>query len=135
MAEKEGGRVTEEYISRKAVRDAIASLSIERFELTPAYRLYVEALDNVDKRVVKIPAADVAPVTGWIPVKERLPEPETEVLAAFDDGYVWAMWQKWSLADEYEEGESPFDYYKDVGAGIHTVTHWMPLPNPPEVKE
>lgn len=54
--------MSEEYISRKSVRDAIASLSIERFELTPAYRLYVEALDNVDKKVVKIPAADVAPV-------------------------------------------------------------------------
>ena len=54
--------MTEEYISRKAVRDAIASLSIERFELSNAYRLYVEALDNVDKRVVKIPAADVEPV-------------------------------------------------------------------------
>ena len=54
--------MTEEYISRKSVRDAIAALSIERFELTPAYRLYVEALDNVDKRVVKIPAADVEPV-------------------------------------------------------------------------
>ena len=68
MAEKEGDRVTEEYISRKAVRDAIAALSIERFELTPAYRLYVEALDNVDKRVVKIQAADVAPVRHgkWI---------------------------------------------------------------------
>ena len=66
----------------------------------------------------------------WITVTERLPKPETEVLAAFDDGYVWAMWQKWSLTDEYEEWESPFDYYKDVGAGIHTVTHWMPLPEP-----
>ena len=54
--------MAEEYISRKAVRDAIASLSIERFELTPAYRLYIEALDNVDKKVVKIPAADVEPV-------------------------------------------------------------------------
>ena len=54
--------MSEEYISRKAVRDAIASLSIERFELTPAYRLYVEALDNVDKKVVKIQAADVEPV-------------------------------------------------------------------------
>lgn len=60
--------MSEEYISRKSVRDAIASLSIERFELTPAYRLYVEALDNVDKKIVQIPAADVAPVRHgrWI---------------------------------------------------------------------
>jgi hypothetical protein len=59
MAERKGADMTEEYISRKSVRDAIASLSIERFELTPAYRLYVEALDNVDKKIVKIPSADV----------------------------------------------------------------------------
>ena len=73
MAEKEGDRVIEEYISRKAVRDAIASLSIERFELTPAYRLYVEALDNVDKKVVKIPAADVELVRHgkWIPYNAK----------------------------------------------------------------
>ena len=60
--------MAEEYISRKSVRDAIASLSIERFELSNAYRLYVEALDNVDKKVVKIPAADVEPVVHgkWI---------------------------------------------------------------------
>ena len=64
--------MTEEYISRKSVRDAIAALSIERFELTPAYRLYVEALDNVDKKVVKIPAADVEPVRHgkWI-IKDK----------------------------------------------------------------
>lgn len=84
----------------------------------------VETLDNLTDMLMEC-------VPQWLSVDERLPEPETEVLAAFDDGYVWAMWQKWSLADEYEEGESPFDYYKDVGAGIHTVTHWMPLPNPP----
>ena len=62
MAERKDADMTEEYISRKSVRDAIASLSIERFELSNAYRLYVEALDNVDKKVVKIPAADVEPV-------------------------------------------------------------------------
>ena len=89
----------------------------------------VETLDNLTDMLMEC-------VPQWISVKERLPEPETEVIAAFDDGYVWAMWQKWSLTDEYEEGESPFDYYKDVGAGIHTVTHWMPLPEPPkEVSE
>ena len=84
--------------------------------------------DAANKRLDKIEAK----LPKWISVTERLPEPETEVLAAFDDGYVWAMWQKWSLTDEYEEGENPFDYYKDVGAGIHTVTHWMPLPKSPK---
>lgn len=128
--------MAEEYISRKAARDVLSALAIRHFELTDLFKIYIKALEDADAEILKIPAADVASGTGWISIEERLPEPETEVLVAFDDGYVWAMWQKWSLADEYEEGESPFDYYKDVGAGTHTVTHWMPLPKPPkEVSE
>ena len=112
--------------------DTIEQLNAD-FERAIEYAKMWEGLANGTKELLQ---KEHDKVPKWISVKERLPEPETEVLAAFDDGYVWAMWQKWSLADEYEEGESPFDYYKDVGAGIHTVTHWMLLPKPPmEVSE
>ena len=93
--------MTEEYISRKSVRDAIASLSIERFELTPAYRLYVEALDNVDKKVVKIPAADVEPVRHgkWIK-PTRVPD---------------SMMDECSLCG-FDCGAYTFDYCPSCGA-------------------
>ena len=48
----------------------------------------------------------------WIPVEERLPEERVEVLLHYDDGSM------------------------EVGKylGLGGVTHWMPLPEPPEVK-
>ena len=54
--------MSEEYISRKAVRDAIAALAIRRLDLSDAYKVYIEALENVDDEVVNIPTAHVVPV-------------------------------------------------------------------------
>ena len=65
----------------------------------------------------------------WISVDEALPEPEDEVMVAFDDGEVWSVWQKWQ-ADEEEE--DPLVYWIDPYEGkSHRVTHWMPLPKAP----
>ena len=54
-------------------------------------------------------------MTEWIPVSERLPDEEVRVLAydgtsVFESEYMHGRWE-W-LAD---------------------VTHWLPMPNPPEV--
>lgn len=57
-----------EYINRQAALDALQAPEI--CNINPRH---IELIKN-------IPAADVAPV-GWISVKDKLPEPETEVLA------------------------------------------------------
>jgi len=54
-------------------------------------------------------------VTNWIPVSERLPENESYVLAALDDGFAATVgytgdWELWD-----DSGE---------------VIAWMPLPEP-----
>lgn len=70
---------------------------------------------------------DAAPtVGGWISVKDRLPENETEVIIIVQHKIGWYRAFAWhdeygwhSSAEEFGDGESDF------------VTHWMPLPEPP----
>ena len=66
---------------------------------------------------------------NWIPVSERLPRPETEVLCAFDSGEVCSLWQDWALSRD----EDPFLYGADPDfRRVKRATHWLPLPLPPE---
>ena len=67
----------------------------------------------------------------WISVNDKLPEPKTDVLAAWDDGAVWSIWQNWANDNDKDK----FLYYVDMGASVHEVTHWMPLPEPPKEDE
>ena len=61
----------------------------------------------------------------WIPVTERLPEDDVRVLALHDDGIVRIGISKgYFPAVVGRNNGKPF--------GITDVTHWMPLPSPPE---
>ena len=54
----------------------------------------------------------------WIPVTERLPEYETEVLTYRKSGVsVEVRWRTYWDNDEFSD---------------YPVTHWMPLPHPPK---
>ena len=63
-----------EYIERNQARDVVAGLATMRFELSNAYRVYIEALKNVDAEVMKIPAADVVKVVRCKDCRHRDPE-------------------------------------------------------------
>jgi hypothetical protein len=69
-------------------------------------------------------------VPRWIPVSERLPEEEQEVLVWNGGGQCLKPWQGHVLC-EYRNGEWRESQESDLYPGI---THWMPLPEPPEVK-
>lgn len=56
----------------------------------------------------------------WIPVTERLPDHRTTCLIV-DDGVVVVGWR--NLIGEW---------YDVAGDRLKYVTHWMPLPEPPE---
>lgn len=58
----------------------------------------------------------------WIPVEERLPERDTEVLVYAYNHNIW-VWEYHGNAWEAEDG-----YYHE----LDVVTHWMPLPEPPK---
>ena len=53
----------------------------------------------------------------WVPVKERLPEKGTYVIACFEDGFITGV--------EYEE-DGGWALWQDSGE----VIAWMPLPKP-----
>lgn len=62
---------------------------------------------------------------GWISIKDKLPEPRTNVLVAFDNGNTWCLWQDWANGDP----RTCFEYGQD---DVETVTHWMPMPEAPK---
>lgn len=62
-------------------------------------------------------------MSEWISVENKLPEPESKVL--FYNGIIdTCIYRKGKFCDFDENG-----YLYE----IRHVTHWMPLPNPPEV--
>lgn len=69
----------------------------------------------------------VEAIPRWIPVEERLPEELTDVLTKCGHGAAWF----YGLAHLFE-GKWKVD---GIGGSVDIVTHWMPLPEPPEEVE
>ena len=66
---------------------------------------------------------------GWIPVTERLPEEHEVTLVRGDTSpLVFLCWYEKSEREWYDS------YGNCIGSPDRHVTHWMPLPQPPEVK-
>ena len=91
-----------------------------------------ENKDSSTNNFRKIPEASTSsPVTpdGWISCSDRMPE-DTKMLLAFSQGEIVAAYWNWVM--------SPIDYKKYraftylSGNILDDVTHWMPLPEPPQ---
>ena len=73
----------------------------------------------------------------WIKCSERMPKAETPVLVMLN-GEIRVAELRWDRPT-YEETYKPFRYwddpYDDDGQDweVFDITHWMPLPEPPEV--
>lgn len=59
----------------------------------------------------------------WISVEERLPETETSVLVFTERGYIFLSWAS---------NEDVFWFYNENEDD--RVTHWQPLPEPPDTR-
>ena len=112
-------------------------------ELEEALRDKQALLEASEKRIAELEAELVSktyklnelsgnsPVTpdGWISCSERMPE-DTKMLLAFSQGEIVAAYWNWVV--------NPIDYKKHraftylSGNILDDVTHWMPLPEPPQ---
>ena len=67
---------------------------------------------------------------GWISVKDRLPEKSGYYLVFFSDGMPSCKIRvhNWLKDEHHWRGAEAF-------SRIEGITHWMPLPEPPEERE
>ena len=67
-----------------------------------------------------------APLTGWVSVKERLPEADVAVLARCFYN------ESWRTLVCHTSKRDAGEWYTNVAGQWVQVTNWMPLPEPPE---
>ena len=135
-----------EYIEREAALKAIAE---DKIEMTPeliaigrAIGTYTaeQAFDGInqacDRHIESIkilPAADVQPVK-WIPVTERLPDFEGMCLC-MRKSYSKANFRHQEIMYFDYDGQGFFSNVEGIFVADGNVTHWMPLPEPPEEED
>lgn len=128
--------MAKEYIEREAAKRELLSWAVCMNH--PEYLMKDDALHIIDS----MPAADVVeqeqeskPLNGWISVEDRLPDNKEHdwVLAQVveDNGYMHiprVMEYRQLKNDWFEETYGWLSEHN----GLFTVTHWMPLPDPPK---
>ncbi|MCB7005953.1 DUF551 domain-containing protein [Escherichia coli] len=124
------------YVSTYKLTDSERDIAAEIWNACRAAMLqsgnFRENKDSSTNNFRKIPEASTSsPVTpdGWISCSERMPD-DTKMLLAFSQGQIVAAYWNWVM--------SPIDYKKYraftylSGNILDDVTHWMPLPEPPQ---
>ena len=105
----------------KACLDTIIKVDGKQFTLR-------DRLDEItDEKIALLTAIDALEQdNGWISVKDRMPELFKNVLTIDNEGKIFINWLE---EEEIRECKSYFAY------GGESVTHWRPLPEPPESAE
>ena len=96
-----------------------------------------QAADRLDNQNTHIAALQKAiedlrrQMPRWIPVTERLPKDRSDVLVVAYWHERWGVYMGWCAPERAE-------WSVHIGIGDRNdvaVTHWMPLPEPPEVEK
>ena len=88
-----------------------------------------EAADRIEAQAKEIEKLR-GQVPHWIPVEERLPEDRSDVLVVAYWHERWGVYMGWCAPERAA-------WSVHIGIGDRSdiaVTHWMPLPEPPEVE-
>lgn len=79
-------------------------------------------------RQERIEQSNPQPLTGWISVKDRIPEDGLNVLVAnIETGTQYVSHKDLIFFDENKSAFVPTSYLREF-----QFTHWMPLPAPPK---
>lgn len=99
------------------VQDIADAPAVDAEKVFEAAGLVKEAFDMAK--------SNLAPAQKWISVKDRLPETESRCLVIRYDAVT-----KTSFRDIlwFDKGT----WWNRIFGGEYSVTHWMPLPEPPE---
>lgn len=99
-------------------------LMVEKLREVPHGKIKDGTLQNIFNRANEIasPPAHIDR-SEWISVKERLPKD-------FDQALVYDGDEHYPIGICHK-GESGI-WHSDMAYGMGTITHWMPLPEPPE---
>lgn len=104
-----------EYIEREAALKATCEYCCECDSCNSPCVEYLQ--------VAELPAADVVERPRWIPVTERLPDIGSNCLISPVSGCV---------AEGQFDGDGWTQYRWSAKLDKDTITHWMPLPEPPK---
>ena len=107
--------------------EAIEALDRAKIELYPS------EYETFQKEIDKIPTIDpetLWPTAEWISVKDRLPEVFDEVIVYFN-GFISIAWRETEKRKRGIVGWH-WDSKMSYPESFVNVTHWMPLPKPPE---
>ena len=86
-----------------------------------------EAMKEIDRLTAEL--AELRERTRWIPVSERLPEKYTPVLTVYSTRHGSSAH---AIRARVEDDKWYSDTDDSLSFTCNVVTHWMPLPEPPE---
>ena len=114
---------------RAGISDAEITAAMEDKLKINMERQWPEPKDGEPRLHIKEPGNSPVIPDGWISCSDRMPE-DTKMLLAFSQGEIVAAYWNWVV--------NPIDYKKYraftylSGNILDDVTHWMPLPKPPQ---
>ena len=126
--EEENETIISDYEERM---DNLVNIGNETGRLLQAEIGYLNAqldIKNLTSKTLQLRIAELEAAQRWIPVSERLPEDEKTVIVAIND----VLEHTNEVARLTYLGNSNWWSWKSER---YIVTHWMPLPEPPEVQE